>query len=90
MVSKVLMVTFVYFAHSLVKPCRGKGDHYRLGHDGIDSVSTPTVVTELEGKCIVQVAVGALHTLALTTAGEVCYTCTWLIVYVQVRWSVVT
>ncbi len=50
---------------------RGKGDYYRLGHGTTDSVTTPTAISELESICVMQVAVGALHTLALTNTGEV-------------------
>ena len=62
----ILRIFFVSF--------RGKGDYYRLGHGTTDAVTTPTAISELEDVCVIQVAVGALHTLALSNTGEVSYT----------------
>lgn len=62
---------------------RGKGECYRLGTDSSANVKAPQKVEGLANKKVVQVAVGALHCLALTDIGEVsdwskcCYQ--WLI-----------
>lgn len=56
---------------SLLIPCRGKGDYFRLGHGSDVHVRKPQVVEGLRGKKIVHVAVGALHCLAVTDAGQV-------------------
>lgn len=50
---------------------RGKGDYFRLGHGSDVHVRKPQVVEGLRGKKIVHVAVGALHCLAVTDAGQV-------------------
>lgn len=50
---------------------RGKGEYYRLGNESTSVQSVPTVIDGLVGKNIVQIAVGALHCLALTSSGEV-------------------
>lgn len=50
----------------------GKGDYYRLGHGTDQHVRRPTLVQALKGKRVVDVAVGALHCLAVTDGGEVC------------------
>lgn len=50
---------------------RGKGDYYRLGHGTDAHVRKPQLVEGLRGKKIVHVAVGALHCLAVTEAGQV-------------------
>lgn len=52
---------------------RGKGDYFRLGHGTDVHVRKPQVVEGLRGKKIVHVAVGALHCLAVTDTGQVCY-----------------
>jgi len=49
----------------------GKGDYFRLGHGSDVHVRKPQVVEGLRGKKIVHVAVGALHCLAVTDAGQV-------------------
>ncbi len=49
----------------------GKGDYFRLGHGADQHVRKPTVVECLRGKKVVHVAVGALHCLAVTEAGQV-------------------
>lgn len=51
---------------------RGKGDYFRLGHGTDVHVRKPQMVEGLRGKKIVHVAVGALHCLAVTDAGQVC------------------
>ena len=50
---------------------RGKGDFYRLGHGNDSHVRRPHVVESLKGKKVIDVAVGALHCLAVTDEGEV-------------------
>jgi alpha-tubulin suppressor-like RCC1 family protein len=50
---------------------RGKGDYYRLGHGNDSHVRRPQVVEVFRGKKIVDVAVGALHCLAVTEQGQV-------------------
>lgn len=50
---------------------RGKGDFYRLGHGNDLHNREPKLVEALDGKQIVDVAVGALHCLAVTDEGEV-------------------
>ncbi|XP_015113813.1 E3 ubiquitin-protein ligase HERC2 [Diachasma alloeum] len=49
----------------------GKGDYYRLGHGNDQHIRRPTVVEGLRGKKVTHVAVGALHCLAVTDAGQV-------------------
>ena len=49
----------------------GKGDYYRLGHDSDAHVRRPLVVEKLREWKIVDVAVGALHCLAVTDTGYV-------------------
>lgn len=49
----------------------GKGDYYRLGLGTDQHVRKPTLVTALKGVHIVDVAVGALHCLAVSSAGVV-------------------
>lgn len=49
----------------------GKGDYFRLGHGSDQHVRKPTIVETLRDKKIVHVAVGALHCLAVTDAGQV-------------------
>ncbi|XP_012287916.1 E3 ubiquitin-protein ligase HERC2 [Orussus abietinus] len=49
----------------------GKGDYFRLGHGNDHHVRRPTVVDGLRGKKVIHVAVGALHCLAVTDAGQV-------------------
>ena len=56
--------------HSLI-PDRGKGEYYRLGSDNSNSSKVPQRVEALSSRKVVQVAVGALHCLALTNTGEV-------------------
>lgn len=50
---------------------RGKGDYFRLGHNNDTHVRKPQVVEALRGKKIVDVAVGALHCLAVSDQGQV-------------------
>ena len=50
---------------------RGKGDYYRLGHSSDSHIRKPQIVEGLKGKKIVDVAVGALHCLAVTEQGQV-------------------
>lgn len=49
----------------------GKGDYYRLGHGSDQHVRKPTPIQGLRGKKVIHVAVGALHCLAVTDAGQV-------------------
>ena len=49
----------------------GKGDYYRLGHSSDQHVRRPQLVEGLRGLKIVDVAVGALHCLAVTDTGKV-------------------
>jgi E3 ubiquitin-protein ligase HERC2 len=49
----------------------GKGLYYRLGNESVASQLLPAVVDGLVGKHVIQISVGALHTLALTSNGEV-------------------
>ena len=49
----------------------GKGDYYRLGHGNDQHMRKPTPVAGMRGKKVIQVAVGALHCLALTETGQV-------------------
>lgn len=49
----------------------GKGDYFRLGHGTDQHVRKPTPIQGLRNKKVVHVAVGALHCLAVTDAGEV-------------------
>lgn len=49
----------------------GKGDYYRLGLDSDAHMRWPTLVEALRGERVVQVAVGALHCLAVTEQGQV-------------------
>lgn len=51
--------------------CRGKGDYFRLGHGNDSHVRKPQVVEGLKDKKVVDVAVGALHCLAVTEQGQV-------------------
>lgn len=59
------------YTDACVAPHRGKGDYFRLGHGSDVHVRKPQVVEGLRGKKIVHVAVGALHCLAVTDAGQV-------------------
>lgn len=49
----------------------GKGDYYRLGHGGDQHVRKPQPIGGLRGRRVIHVAVGALHCLAVTDAGQV-------------------
>nr|XP_047123873.1 E3 ubiquitin-protein ligase HERC2 isoform X1 [Hydra vulgaris]XP_047123877.1 E3 ubiquitin-protein ligase HERC2 isoform X2 [Hydra vulgaris] len=49
----------------------GKGDFYRLGHGTDIHVRQPKLVEGLRGKHVIDIAVGALHCLAVTQDGEV-------------------
>ena len=65
---------FRWFCHEVAHVfyfCRGKGDYFRLGHGSDAHVRKPSLVEGLVGKKIVHVAVGALHCLAVTDAGQV-------------------
>jgi len=50
---------------------RGKGDYFRLGHGNDSHVRKPQIVEGLKAHKVVDVAVGALHCLAVTEEGEV-------------------
>ena len=54
---------------------RGKGEFFRLGHGSDDHVRKPCLVEALGDKRVVDVAVGALHCLAVTEEGEVLSIC---------------
>ncbi|XP_075228227.1 E3 ubiquitin-protein ligase HERC2 isoform X3 [Lycorma delicatula] len=49
----------------------GKGDYYRLGHGTDQHVRKPTLVEGFRGEKVINVAVGALHCLAVTDTGMV-------------------
>ncbi|XP_073987726.1 E3 ubiquitin-protein ligase HERC2 isoform X1 [Rhodnius prolixus] len=49
----------------------GKGDYFRLGIGADHHVRKPTLVEGLKGEKVIDVAVGALHCLAVTDAGTV-------------------
>ncbi|KAK7864133.1 hypothetical protein R5R35_007650 [Gryllus longicercus] len=49
----------------------GKGDAFRLGHASEEHVRFPKLVEGLQGRRVVQLAVGSVHVLALTDEGEV-------------------
>ncbi|XP_077153037.1 E3 ubiquitin-protein ligase HERC2 isoform X1 [Ranitomeya variabilis] len=49
----------------------GKGDNQRLGHGTEEHVRYPKVLDGLQGKKVVDVAVGSTHCLALSESGEV-------------------
>ncbi|KAG9492301.1 hypothetical protein GDO78_000687 [Eleutherodactylus coqui] len=49
----------------------GKGDNQRLGHGTEEHVRYPKLLDVLQGKKVVDVAVGSTHCLALTESGEV-------------------
>lgn len=57
---------------------RGKGDYFRLGHGNDTHARKPQIVDGLRGKKIVDVAVGALHCMAVTDQGQVCYFVPWI------------
>lgn len=50
---------------------RGKGDNFRLGHGTEEHIRHPKQIEGLSGKKIVDIAVGSMHTLAVTDEGEV-------------------
>ena len=50
---------------------RGKGDFYRLGHGCDQHYREPKLVEGLQGKKIIDIAVGVLHCLAVSDNGEV-------------------
>ncbi|XP_068720941.1 E3 ubiquitin-protein ligase HERC2-like [Montipora capricornis] len=49
----------------------GKGDYFRLGHGSDSHVRKPQIVEGLKEEKVVDVAVGALHCLAVTDEGKV-------------------
>ena len=49
----------------------GKGDYHRLGHGADAHVRRPQVIESLKDIRVVDVAVGALHCLAVTSEGKV-------------------
>uniref|UniRef100_A0A0A9VNP3 HECT-type E3 ubiquitin transferase n=2 Tax=Lygus hesperus TaxID=30085 RepID=A0A0A9VNP3_LYGHE len=49
----------------------GKGDYFRLGIGSDHHVRKPTLVEGLKGEKVIDVAVGALHCLAVTESGAV-------------------
>lgn len=55
---------------------RGKGDYFRLGHGSDSHIRKPQVAESLKTRKIVDVAVGALHCLAVTDTGQVGSACT--------------
>lgn len=50
---------------------RGKGDYYRLGHGNDSHIRKPQVIEGLKDNKVVDLAVGALHCLAVTDQGQV-------------------
>lgn len=50
---------------------RGKGEGGRLGHVAEDHMRHPKVIEAFSGKKIIDVAVGSVHSLAVTEDGEV-------------------
>ena len=54
--------------------CRGKGENHRLGHDSAHNVVTPVIIKGLATEKVVQISVGTLSCLALSTKGEVRFT----------------
>lgn len=50
---------------------RGKGDNHRLGHGTEEHVRFPKQITAFASKKVVEVAVGTVHTLAITEDGKV-------------------
>lgn len=65
-------IGFVVDIHqTIINLSRGKGDYYRLGHGNDSHVRRPQVVEVFRGKKIIDVAVGALHCLAVTEQGQV-------------------
>ena len=65
----ITSVSFFFFFFFFI--FRGKGDYFRLGHGTDSHVRKPQLVEGLKGKKIVDVAVGALHCLAVTEEGQV-------------------
>ncbi|XP_021378315.1 E3 ubiquitin-protein ligase HERC2-like isoform X2 [Mizuhopecten yessoensis] len=49
----------------------GKGDNHRLGHGSEDHVRHPKQIEALAGKKVVDIAIGSMHSVALTEDGEV-------------------
>ena len=49
----------------------GCGGHGRLGHNNRESQSTPKLIEALQGVTVASAAAGALHSLAVTDAGQV-------------------
>ncbi|CAL1297267.1 unnamed protein product [Larinioides sclopetarius] len=49
----------------------GKGDYHRLGHGTDDHVRRPRKVSSLHNKKVISIAVGSLHCVVCTDAGEV-------------------
>ena len=56
---------------------RGKGDYFRLGHGSDSHVRKPQIVEGLKDHKVLDVAVGALHCLAVTEQGQV-----WRVVWI--------
>lgn len=63
-----LSVTNILYVNSFY---RGKGEGGRLGHVAEDHMRHPKVIEAFSGKKIIDVAVGSVHSLAVTEDGEV-------------------
>jgi len=50
---------------------RGKGDNHRLGHGTEDHVRHPKQIEALAGKKVIDIAIGSMHSVAITEDGEV-------------------
>lgn len=50
---------------------RGKGDDFRLGHGSHEHCNIPKVIEALREKSIVDISLGSVHCLALTSDGKV-------------------
>ena len=60
-------------AHGVVLTV-GQGDVGQLGlGEDITERKRPAIVTDLEGKNVVQIVSGGMHTAALSSDGEVCH-----------------
>lgn len=68
----LLLLSWLGVNSTVILPShRGKGDYFRLGHGTDAHVRKPQLVEVLKGKKIIHVAVGALHCLCVTDAGQV-------------------
>lgn len=50
---------------------RGKGDGFRLGHGSEEHCRFPKVVEGLRGKNVVDISLGSVHCLVVTSEGKV-------------------